>query len=231
MELAIVIPVYNEEKTIKNLIQDLHNLMIAENISCQFIIINDGSTDNSLSVLRLLESDILNFKVLSGKNSGHGPSILKGYLLSLEHEWVFQVDSDYDYALSAFFVLWNNRQKSDLLIAEREKRNASILRNFATALTYYLVVVLYGKGIKDINSPYRLIRTEKLGLALRYISSKSFAPNVLIVAYFLKNKFATFSTLAMLNVKPDNRRSKMSFYMLMGCVKTFTDLLLFRFKI
>ena len=231
MELAIVIPVYNEEKTIKNLIQDLNNLVITGNISCQFIIINDGSTDNSLSVLRLLESDIQNFKILSGKNSGHGPSILKGYLLSLEHEWVFQIDSDYDYALSAFTVLWNNRKKADLLIAEREKRNASFLRNFATAITHYVIVVVYGKGIKDINSPYRLIRTQKLSLALSYIGSNSFAPNVLIVAYFLKNRFATFCTFARLNIKPNNRKSKMSFYMLMGCFKTFTDLLLFRFKI
>ena len=51
MDLAIVIPVFNEETSIQSLINDLYNLTVAEKISCRFIIINDGSTDGSLAIL------------------------------------------------------------------------------------------------------------------------------------------------------------------------------------
>ncbi len=189
MELAIVIPVYNEEKTIEVLIRDLFRLVTTENINCQFLIINDGSTDNTLAALNALTKEIPTLKIISQTNSGHGPSLLKGYSLAIKHEWIFQLDSDYEYDLSAFKHLWQNRSGFDLLIAEREKRNASFLRDVATAISFYAVSLLYGTGIKDINCPYRLIRSEKLSLALPLLHPGCFAPNVLFTAFFFNKYF------------------------------------------
>ncbi len=231
MELAIVIPVFNEAKTIEALIRDLSALTIAEGISCQFIIINDGSTDSSLAVLNKLVADIPNLQLISNTNRGHGPSLLIGYQLALEHDWVFQIDSDYEYDIAALPILWKNRQNADLLIAERDKRNASFLRDIATGISQSIVTLLYGTGIRDTNAPFRLIRTCKLAKALPYIDASCFAPNILITAFFLKNKFRTFSSEAHLKIKSDNKISTMSNYMLKGCIKTFTDLLYFRTKI
>lgn len=184
MTLAIVIPVFNEELTIESLIKNVDDLLIAENISHEFIIVNDGSTDNSLAILQSLSTVIPRIKIISSKNSGHGPSLLKAYQLALEYDWIFQIDADNQYDLSTFKILWKNRNQYDILIASRKERNASMLRNFATAVSQYLVIALYGNGIKDINSPYRLMRAQKLAIALKQVPVDSFAPNILIVAYF-----------------------------------------------
>lgn len=231
MSLAVVIPVFNEEKTIGPLITDLHRLLTGENIPCRFIIINDGSTDNSLDILQSLAASIPGIEIITHKNCGHGPSLLKGYQLALQYDWVFQLDSDYQYELSAFLSLWKQREQYDLLIAEREERNASGLRDIATVVSRSQVTLLYGKGIKDINSPYRLIRTKKLTLALQHIKATAFAPNILIAAYFIKNKFSIFTGSVRAIEGAGERKSKMSLYIFKGCIKSFTDIFLFRFKI
>lgn len=231
MSLAVVIPVFNEAKTIGSLINDLHGLMISENIPCHFIIINDGSTDESLSVVKSIAQPTLSIEIISHRNIGHGPSLLKGYQCSLKYDWVFQLDSDYQYDLSAFHILWHNRQLHHLLVAERKQRNASGGRDIVTFISQHLIRLLYGKGLNDINSPYRLIQTNKLGLALQHMQPDSFAPNILIAAWFLKNKLSIFTVLAEANKSDFEKKSKMSWYIFKGCVKSVTDIFLFRFKI
>lgn len=231
MSLAVVIPVFNEEKTIAPLITDLQRLLVDKNIKHQFIIINDGSTDNSLNILQSLSTSVPGLKIITHTNRGHGPSLLHGYKIALGEEWVFQVDSDYQYDLSAFNLLWNNKEQYDLLIAERKQRNASLSRDIATAISQGLVRFLYGSGVRDINAPYRLMRTVKLASALPHINANSFAPNILITAYFLKNSFPFFKTNALSISTVHERKSKMSMYIFKGCVKSFSDTFLFRFKI
>lgn len=230
MDLAIVIPVYNEEKTIKTLIEDLYDLLHKENISYGIFIINDGSTDNSLSLIRDLHKVIPNIELTTRKNSGHGPSVLHGYNLALNSNWVFQLDSDYQYSLNAFHKIWPLRQQYDLLIAERVFRNASFPRRIVSLILKALVFFLYGNGIKDINVPYRLMRTVVLKEALCNIKAKSFAPNTLITAYFIKKNLRIFSSAAESRDYIDSRKSKMSGHIFKGCITSIVDLILFRFK-
>lgn len=231
MSLAVVIPVFNEEKTIAPMVNDLHNLLTNENIAHHFIIINDGSTDNSGTILQSLSSSIPGISIISHENRGHGPSLLLGYKAALQYDWVFQLDSDYQYGLSAFEELWKNKERYDLLIGERNERNASFARDIATAISRVLVRYLYGRGVKDINAPYRLMRTTKLGLVLPLIKTTSFAPNILITAWFLKNRFPVFTTGVQSRPGAIERKSKMSGYIFKGCMRSFSDSFLFRFKI
>ncbi|MBC7933984.1 MAG: glycosyltransferase family 2 protein [Rhizobacter sp.] len=231
MSVAVVIPVFNEAKTIGVLINDLHRLMSSENISCHFIIVNDGSTDESLSIVESLAKSTAGIEIISHKNVGHGPSLLKGYQHALQYEWVLQLDSDYQYDLSAIPILWNKRQQYQLLVAERKQRNASGGRDIVTLVSRSLITLLYGKGLRDINSPYRLMKTSKLGLALQYIHPGSFAPNILIAAWFLKNKLPIFTTPAHAKTGAFERKSQMSWYIFKGCIKAVSDIFFFRFKI
>jgi dolichol-phosphate mannosyltransferase len=229
--LAIVIPVYNEQNNIQKLIEDLHESLFKNDINHYFIIVNDGSTDKSLDILDNISKTINNLKVISKKNSGHGPSIYTGYQLAAEYDWVFQIDSDYDYDLNSFITLWNNRKEYDILLAERQYRTASTVRNLLTSFTSIFVNILFGKTIKDINSPYRLLNNKKLAPILNLINPNSFAPNVLITAYFLKKGYRFFIIPATLNKNNIGRKSKAGLYILKGSVKSFIALFTLRFKL
>lgn len=228
-ELAIVIPVYNEENNIGILIRQFHELLVTHNINGRFYIINDGSTDNSKDVIEDIALHIPCIELINKENSGHGPSIYIGYQLSAKHDWVFQIDSDNQYDLAAFPELWNHRNDFDILLAERQERNASAGRSIITFFTTTLVKLFFGGSVKDINTPFRLMRTSKLSPALKMIAPNSFAPNVLITANFIKEKHR-FYTLPVTLAGKDARTSKAGSYILKGVMRSFADLFLLRFN-
>jgi dolichol-phosphate mannosyltransferase len=229
MDLAIVIPVYNEESTIQDLIEDFYKILSESSINYTFFIVNDGSTDASAQKLKELVEWIPHIQLFNEKNSGHGPSLLKGYHAALSHKWVFQFDSDYQYTLSAFQELWANRDHYDLLIAEREERSASFARTWITMALRLVVYLSYGKGVSDINAPYRLMRTTQLKMALQSIHSNSFAPNTLLTAFFIKKKLRLFTTDSILRHGNLVKKSKLSLAIVKGCVRSIFDLMTFRF--
>ena len=142
MDLAIVIPLYNEEQTIKVLLDDIYSLLKKLGITYEIFIINDGSTDNSLSIIKSRQSLIPNINIVDKINSGHGPSLYIGYALADKHEWVLQIDSDYNYSLALFPNLWALKDQYDLLLAERKTKTVSFLRNAITIILRAMVVII-----------------------------------------------------------------------------------------
>ena len=83
VKLSIVIPCYNEEKTIKECVERI--LEIADdNLSLELIIVDDHSTDNSYSIAREIERNHSEIKVIRHeKNSGKGAALRSGFKMAL----------------------------------------------------------------------------------------------------------------------------------------------------
>lgn len=231
MDLAIVIPVYNEEENVQTLVEDFYKILAKEEIAYTFFIVNDGSTDGSLPKLETLATYVPNMQILSKRNSGHGPSLMKGYQLALDHQWIFQFDSDYQYTLAAFRELWCRKDNYDLLVAERKERITSFSRYCITMILRFLTRLFYGRGFDDINVPYRLIRVSQLKVTLSKIPPNSFAPNTLISAYFIQKGLRIYSTVSELRPDGNIKQSRMTIGIFKGCLRSILDIIVFRFKI
>lgn len=75
-KLSIIIPVFNEEKTIAKLLQKVHEVELAGGLEKEIIIINDGSSDNTL--LEINDYKALNSKcklISNDQNRGKGASV------------------------------------------------------------------------------------------------------------------------------------------------------------
>lgn len=109
MKISTIIPIYNAEKYIGRCIESI----LAQGIGEQEIIcVDDGSTDNSLSILREYEKAHNNIHILTQKNSfagvarNHGLSIAKG-------EYVHFMDAD-DYVLpGAYLKVYETARRND----------------------------------------------------------------------------------------------------------------------
>jgi glycosyltransferase involved in cell wall biosynthesis len=190
VELAVVIPVYNEHEIITEVIKDWNTVLEPLSISYSLNLYNDGSKDNSLEKLKNAQARYPNIKIVDKLNSGHGPTILQGYLDNLNAVWIFQADSDNEISAKHFIQFWNARNNYDLLIGYRRNREAPLPRKIITSFTGLVVRLWYGKGIKDVNCPYRLMRVEKFKNLVKKIPKDTFAPNVIVSGVAAKEKWA-----------------------------------------
>ena len=190
IELAVVIPVYNESEIILEVIKDWNNVLEPLSISYSINLYNDGSKDDTLEKMRKTQSCYPNINIVDKSNSGHGPTILQGYLENLNATWIFQVDSDNEISAKHFLQFWNVRNNYDFLIGYRKNRKVALSRKIITFFTGFVVQLCYEKGIKDVNCPYRLMRTEKLKHVIKKIPKDTFAPNVILSGIVAKEKWA-----------------------------------------
>ncbi|MFK8268200.1 glycosyltransferase family 2 protein [Capnocytophaga cynodegmi] len=99
MQLSIVIPVYNTENFLKECIQSLLDQNISQE-DFEIILINDGSTDNSLALCYELSRDHSNIKIITQENRGQSIARNVG-LREAEGTYILFVDSD-DYLKSGY---------------------------------------------------------------------------------------------------------------------------------
>jgi dolichol-phosphate mannosyltransferase len=186
-ELAVVMPVYNEEACIRAVVASLRDALDALRIHFVMIVINDGSRDRTGDILREMSCDE-RLIVVHQANKGHGPTVLSGYQQAVRRaQWVFQCDSDGEMSPDSFRDLWTKRQSYDVVLGHRQNRRQKLSRRFITIASQVVVRLLFGKGILDVNTPYRLMRSSVLQPVLECIPPDTFAPNVIIsgaLAYY-----------------------------------------------
>ena len=71
MKLSVVVPVFNEEKNIASLLNRIKNNITSQD---EIIVVDDGSTDNTLSEIQNLDCKLIVHK----KNKGKGQSLIDG---------------------------------------------------------------------------------------------------------------------------------------------------------
>jgi|TARA_B110000483_G_scaffold216866_1_gene268790 glycosyltransferase involved in cell wall biosynthesis len=184
-ELAIIIPVYNEEENVEKVLKDWKNIL--EKKKFDIIVINDGSTDKTKSILNKVRFKNSHIKVLNKKNSGHGETVFLGYKYAVKkkYRFIFQVDSDDQFSSSDFKRLWKFKDKSyDLIMGNRLRRKDPIVRIFLSKIVLRLFFLVYfNKNITDANIPYRLIGYNFLNNFVKKSSKKYIAPNILMTLY------------------------------------------------
>ncbi len=173
-------PVFNEQECIVDVVKSWQGALSSLDINFQIFALNDGSTDKTAEVLRAFNGDSM-VKVINKPNSGHGPTILAGYHKAAgTADWLFQCDSDDEMPSEYFASLWTKRQEFDALFGYRFGRVQNIGRRIISVCSRLVVKLLFGRGVVDVNTPYRLIRSNLLQPIVRQIPADTFAPNVII---------------------------------------------------
>ncbi len=122
--LSIIIPCYNVEKYLPTTIRSLSQLKNLEN--CEFIFINDGSTDSTLSIIQDFVKQ--NSSAILIDQPNQGVSVARNSALQkVRGEYILCLDGDDYLDSNAINIIRSNVQGNDLLIAPCIKDN---LNNF-----------------------------------------------------------------------------------------------------
>ena len=101
--VSVVMPVYNEADIIEKSIRSYYNELKGK-IEFEMIIAEDGSTDGTKKILRKLENELKIRVYLDDKRKG----VLRAFKEALrypKYDWIFLVDSDYQFDPKNFWKL------------------------------------------------------------------------------------------------------------------------------
>ena len=151
MKSCILIPAFNAEKTLNTVVIECHSFGIP------LIVVDDGSTDNTVSNLPALQLTLLSHKT----NLGKGSALRTGFEWAMLHgfEAVITLDADGQHDASAIPLLISAAEKSgvDLMIASRftQFEEMSGLRKFWNRFGVWCMRKRTGFDITDSQSGFR----------------------------------------------------------------------------
>jgi len=153
MDFSLVIPCFNEEGTIKLILEKTKNPFIENNI--ELILVNNGSTDNTRNILNDLIKNYPHAKCINlDNNIGYGGGILKGLsqckgdIIGWTHA---DLQTDPVDCIRAF-KNFSNKNKNQKIFIKGNRKNRPLYDQFYTLGMSIFETVLLKKLIYDINA-------------------------------------------------------------------------------
>ena len=196
MLISIIIPIYNEEKTILNILKKIDLLECWKqsgnkiSLSKEIIVINDGSVDDSKNILEK-NSNLYSKLINHNKNSGKGHAIKEGLKVS-SGDYIIVQDADNEYDPNDYikFIKCAQSFDADLVIGNRfnyDKYTRS--HNFLNKIGNWLITnffnLLYNTTFEDIYCCYIFFKKNLVNLDK--IKSVGFEQHAEIICNLVKN--------------------------------------------
>ncbi len=139
-KLSIVIPVYNEEKLLEELSASIQDTLEAAGISYEVILVDDGSTDRSWSLIAGLCAQHAAFRgVKLSSNVGQHNAIMAGFS-HVEGQLVITIDADLQDSPTVLPLIYKRLESGfDIVGCKRKLRKDSILRRCLSALMNFTI--------------------------------------------------------------------------------------------
>lgn len=171
---------HDEERTIGDLVRDLEQDVLAVVPSAQVIVVDDASTDGTPQLLADLRQSRawLHVERLDA-NVGHGRAVRHGLDLS-SGDWILGIDSDGQFVVADFALLWARRGEADLVLGVRKRRHDPLHRLVLSRLVARVSSLLARRRLRDANTPFRLLRRDAWEDLSPALQASALAPNVLM---------------------------------------------------
>jgi glycosyltransferase involved in cell wall biosynthesis len=189
-KLSIVIPSYNEEKTLESIVNQVLKIELPKNFEKEIIIVNDGSKDSTLEIAKKLSNLNPEIKVLDNNvNLGKSQTVRKGILAS-GGDYVVIQDADLEYNPQEISFLLEQLLKNECDVAYGNRfglHNGVIYtQNFVGNLLLSFISSIFTTirlrvVIPDMEVCYKLIRGDvarEIAKNLKATSNFGFEPEI-----------------------------------------------------
>lgn len=186
-KICFVLPTYNEEENIENIIKQILEKAVHQNAhTFSILVVDDNSSDDTQSIVKRLISLNQNIHLISGQKKGLGDAYKRGFAFALDDlnaDLIFQMDSDgqHDASLIPNFINHIEEGK-DVIIGSRfieggTMPDFSFYRLLLSKVGNLLVRYVGGiTQVRDCTSGYRAIRASYLKeLDFSYLSTRGYS--------------------------------------------------------
>jgi glycosyltransferase involved in cell wall biosynthesis len=187
-ELAVVMPAWNEQESIRVVVEEWVAGLRAVEVDFDLMVIDDGSTDSTPWILERLAKRFPELRVMRKDNSGHGQSCVYGYRLAANegYDWIFQIDSDGQCDPRFFPDLWARRGEGNAVFGDRARRDDGRHRRLISKVVSLVTLAAGRVWLRDANTPYRLMRSRRLAALIERIPEDIDLANIAVAALFAR---------------------------------------------
>ena len=165
-KISVVIPVYNEEKNILNCIDKLYGYLNADFEDFEIILVNDGSTDNTLQLFIQREDKRNNISMITyTPNKGKGNAVRTG-ILAASGDRIVCTDCDLAYGVEVIGEMAKRLSDYDLVIGSRNltkegHKGYNLIRKLASKVYIKLLNLAAGFRHTDSQCGIKAYRNEE----------------------------------------------------------------------
>lgn len=157
-KLSVVIPVYNEWKSIRDIVKEIQDVLNAINVKFEIIVVNDASTDNTENEISKCNEISI---ITNPTNLGYGASIKRGINIA-KYDLICITDADGTYPVKEIPNLLSWANDADMVIGARTGKISKIplLRRPVKWFLNRFASYISGSDIQDLNSGLRIFKKE-----------------------------------------------------------------------
>lgn len=155
--LSIVIPAFNEERTVRAVITEVRALLDRLDVEAEMIVVDDGSSDATARVANASGARVIQHR----SNRGYGAALKTG-IAAASHDIIAILDADGTYPAVHLPEMLNELEHADMVVGARTGRSVHIplARRPAKWLLHHLANYVSRARIPDINSGMRVFRRD-----------------------------------------------------------------------
>ena len=163
MKYSVVIPLYNEQETIKTLYYRLKEVMDGLGSSYEIVLVNDGSTDDTLSILARLDNEKNNLIIVNlPQNRGQSAAYQEGFDIT-RGDIIITMDGDFQNDPKDIPKLLDKlNQGYDVVCGWRKKRTDNFIIKLLSRIGNISRRMLLKERIHDVGCALRVYRKESL---------------------------------------------------------------------
>lgn len=157
-QLSVVLPAYNEEANVERVVHDVVSYLEGLGLDYEVIVVNDGSKDRTGEILTRLQSDLPRLRPQTHpQNQGYGAALRTGFSAA-DKRYVFYMDGDGQFDIKELDQLLPLADEDTIVTGYRiERRDPFIRRLNALLFGNFLVRILLGVRVRDLNCAFKLI--------------------------------------------------------------------------
>ncbi len=178
--ISVFLPAYNEEQNIEQAVMNSVKVLREISDDWEVIVVNDASKDRTKEIVQRLVHEVPGVRLINHeKNTRLGGALRSGFSNSTK-ELVFYTDADNPIDMSDLKMALPMMAEADFITGYRLNRDEPLKRKVYSRCYNWLIRLLFGLKVRDVNFSFKLVKQEVLKKA-RLRSMGSFIDAELLI--------------------------------------------------